>query len=197
MSALLPFATCDGDTKPWVVAWVPPHLVDAAKEKSIKDGSTMNQLVSELGLAWMSPIQSVGVASFTFTDGRQLNVLPGENLSKPHDFSWRRRRGPNVVGPIQLRLESVTALHWKISSLYLIRVPSFPSCTWERTVYSTAELSAPWRDVESRTIRAKYNLGTREKRRAATACWISIEDFSAWKADSVCSATAFPAAVLK
>jgi hypothetical protein len=64
-----------------------PRLIEASKAASITNGITLGQVVKHLGPGWMpdgkfpdgspgAPVESVGIIRWSFTDGRQLNLVP-------------------------------------------------------------------------------------------------------------------------
>ncbi len=51
-------------------------LIEPSKVASITNGITLGQVVTNLGPGWMLGTESVGIICWSFSDGRELNVLP-------------------------------------------------------------------------------------------------------------------------
>ena len=57
-------------------SWSAPPDLDSAEIRTITNGITLGQIVTNLGPGWISPEDSSGIIRWRFGNGRQLNVWP-------------------------------------------------------------------------------------------------------------------------
>ena len=53
-----------------------PTTLDAEMKSRIHDNMSLSQVVSQLGVGWMSPLESVGFIDWFFSDYTRLRILP-------------------------------------------------------------------------------------------------------------------------
>ena len=54
-----------------------PAFLEPAKLDRVTDGMTLGAIVEGLGPGWMFSLESAGVITWFFSDGRELRVWPG------------------------------------------------------------------------------------------------------------------------
>jgi hypothetical protein len=52
----------------------PLTLIDASKVSDVTNGITFKQIIDDLGPGWRPPTEGIGLVSWTFNDGRKLDV---------------------------------------------------------------------------------------------------------------------------